>query len=186
MIALPDDMPLVRHEDGCVTAFERSWLRDALLFAAGKAGYQKWWLADHVMESVTRYLGTHFEGTVVTSERVESTVRQVLQVIGYGEVAEYFRSLPAPVWISLPELAGQAGAGYELIFFDLLRVRIREALESSASRLNVHGLSPCVKRLKGRKRWQRHCGELRDEIVGFIRTQIRAHPKGEETLVTMR
>ena len=48
MIAFPNDLPLIRLEDGEAIPFDPEWLMHALSSAARKAGLQQWWLAPHV------------------------------------------------------------------------------------------------------------------------------------------
>ena len=100
MISLRDSLPLVRFNDGRIMDFERGWLSTALLRAAQTAGYKKWWLADHVTESVTSYLQQDFDENVVTICRLEKAVQSVLQVIGYADVARFFQTMPPPVRIA--------------------------------------------------------------------------------------
>src|SRR3954467_9672487 len=56
MIAFRDNLPLIEHVNGVVAAFERKWLTRSLFRAAAKAGYDHWWLSDHVAQSVTEFL----------------------------------------------------------------------------------------------------------------------------------
>lgn len=172
MIGFHNNMPLVRFADGSVLPFERSWLAGALARAAERAGYKKWWLAPHVTESVTNYLEQDFDDSVVTIKRLEQAVQSVLQVIGYADVAGHFHAAPPPARISLVELARDAGHGYELVFFDLLRSRIREALEGKPERLEICDAHNGVKILRSAKNWRRDCTGLLDEIVGFVREEI--------------
>src|SRR5277367_1960448 len=103
MIALKDNLPLVRFDSGHVVAFERDWLLRSLSKAASKAGYQNWWLAEHVAESVTTYFMYH-EENVITVPRLAKSVQSVLQVIGYAEIADHFHPAPPPLRISLREI----------------------------------------------------------------------------------
>lgn len=175
MIGFHNNMPVVRFADGQVVPFERNWLATALSRAAERAGYKKWWLAPHVTESVTNYLEQDFDDSVVTVKRLEQAVQSVLQVIGYADVAGHFHAIPPPARISLVELARDAGHGYELVFFDLLRSRIREALDARADRLEICDAHNGVKMLRSAKNWRRDCTGLLDEIVGFVREEIGAH-----------
>jgi len=177
MIALRDGLPLVRYPDGSVTLFDRRWLATALVRAAEAAGYKKWWLADHVTESVTSYLEQDFDEQVVTIPRLEKAVHSVLQVIGYSDVARFFRTMPAPVRISLEELARDAGEGYELLFFEILRSRLRELVGSEAEQVEFCDLHRCVKRLRSAKNWRSDCSGLQGEIVSFIRSELRHRSK---------
>ena len=111
MIALRDNYPLVRFQDGSVMNYDRAWLASAVVRAAEVAGYKKWWLTTHVTESISSYLQQEFEENIVTISRLEKAVQSVLQVIGYSDVARCFETLPPPVTLSLPELARRAGTG---------------------------------------------------------------------------
>ena len=172
MIALRDRLPLVRFHDGSVIGFERGWLVSALVRAAESAGYKKWWLADHVTESVASYLERDFNEHVVTIPRIEKAVCSVLQVIGYSDIAGFFRTIPPPVRISLEEIARDAGEGYELVFFGLLRERLRTQVGADTEQIELRDLQRCVKRLRSAKNWRRDCSGLRGEIVEFIRCEL--------------
>ncbi len=172
MIGFHNNMPLVRYADGQILPFERTWLASSLSRAAERAGYKKWWLAPHVTESVTNYLEQDFDESVVTIKRVEQAVQSVLQVIGYADVAGHFHAAPPPARISLVELARDAGHGYELVFFDLLRSRLREALDAKPERVEICDAHPGVKMLRSAKNWRRDCSGLLDEIVGFVREEV--------------
>ncbi len=177
MIALRGGLPLVRFHDGSVIHFERSWLLSALVRAAEAAGYNKWWLADHVSESVTSYLEQDFNEQVVTIPGIEKAVQSVLQVIGYADVAQYFRTMPPTVRISLEEVARDAGAGYELLFFALLGARLRDLVVSETEKVELCDLQRCVKLLRSAKNWRSDCSGLQGEIVSFIRGELRHRDK---------
>ncbi|MEA3207723.1 MAG: hypothetical protein QOE70_780 [Chthoniobacter sp.] len=174
MIAFKDGLPVIQLASGQAVAFERDWLVRSLAQAAQRAGYGNWWLAEHVAESVTSYLRDQKEVTVLPVEGLTKAVRSVLQVIGYGEVAQHFVPVPPKVQISLVELARAAGTGYELAFFDQLGRRIQELLQEKNSHFELLDLEPCVKLLRARKVWSRDCDALRAEIVSFAREQTGA------------
>lgn len=180
MIALRDNLPLVRFSDGRVMNFERGWLSTALVRAAETAGYKKWWLADHVTESVTSFLQQDFDEHVVTICRLEKAVQSVLQVIGYSDVANHFRTMPPPVRISLADIARDAGHGYELLFFDILRARLREAISAPTLQVELCELHRCVKLLRSAKNWRRDCSGLMGEIVTFVRDEVGQSARSEE------
>ena len=174
MISLPSKLPLVRFADGQVIPFERGWLAGTLTRAAERAGYKKWWLAPHVTESVTSYLEQDFTENVVAICRLEKAVQSVLQVIGYADVAGHFCAVPPPARISLAELARAAGYGYELAFFDLLRLRLREALDAKVERLEICDAHSGIKLLRSAKNWRRDCSGLLDEVVNFVRSELHS------------
>ncbi len=172
MIALADNLPLVQLPDQRAVRFERAWLERAVMSAAESAGYTQWWLTPHVAESVVAYLECEFDGTVIASQSLRTLVSSVLQVIGYPDVARSFH-LPEPtVRISLPALAHIAGAGFELAFFHELDQIIRKALTSRTTRVELSGLTDCVKLLRQSRIWRKDCRELRNEIVAHVRGLI--------------
>lgn len=172
MIALKDDLPLVRFSSEEVGAFRRDWLLRSLAFAARRAGYDQWWLAEHVAESVTIYLRSQFDDNVVTLPRLEKAVRSALHAIGYGEVATIFELEPPFAHIDLSQVAHEAGHGYELMFFEILARNLQNALREGRTYIEVCGLAQCVKSLRARKNWSIHCSTLQAEIVTFARQQI--------------
>lgn len=171
MIALADNLPLVRLSNQRAVRYERVWLERAVAEAAEAAGYSRWWLAPHVAESVTCYLERDFDENVIASQCLRTLVSSVLQVIGYPEVARGFRLPDPPVRISLAAVAESAGSGYELAFFHELDLVLRSALATRAARLELCDLADCVKRLRRARGWGRDCAALRNEIVAHVRGQ---------------
>lgn len=180
MIALVDSLPMVRFDDGNVMAFEPRWLSEGLARAADRAGYRKWWLADHVTQTVATYLRNDFQASVVGLSQLRTAVQSVLQVIGYSDIAAQFEPLPAPVRISLERIAREAGDGYELFFFRLLQQRLREIVESPSVRVEFFDLRPCVKHLRSAKNWRSDCAGLHAEIVRFIRGELDGCSRARE------
>jgi len=182
MIALADGMPLVELENGSTVAFERHWLARVLVRAAAKAGYPKWWLAEHVSESVTGYLALQWPENVVTLEELREAIHAALETVGYAEVGAHLELGVPGVRFSLVPLVFAAGTGYELAFFEHLGRRLQEILERGVTFLEIEGLTPCVKALRSRKIWSRECEVLREEIVGFV----RAYTLGADAEVQVR
>ncbi len=187
MIALKDNLPLLRFETGPLVEFEQAWLVRSLARAAHKAGFPNWWLAHHVAESVRAYLFLEFEGTVMGVRQLATAVQSVLQVIGYAEVAHCFEPLPPSASLSLVDFAREAGTGYELAFFEMLDRNIRDLLAARAAHLELRGLERCVKHLRARKCWSRDCETLRAEIVCFVRERVvSAALPGQEIHLTLK
>lgn len=171
MIALRDGMPLVALPDGRSAVFDKRWITSSIRAAAEQAGYSRWWLAEHIAESVSIYLMRDFDANQVEIPNLESAVLSVLNSLGFNDVAQHFRLPDPPVRLSLTELAREAGEGYELAFFGLLGDRLLNATGSHATRLEIHDLSGCVRLLGNRRNRAR---VLREEIVGFIRQHGQA------------
>jgi hypothetical protein len=174
MVAFKEEFPYLRSDSGQLFEFNRDWLHAAIRHAADKAGYPSWWLTDHVTESIAFYLRLRNDESVVAFSQLSQTVRYVLKVIGYKEIIPHFRPAPPPISVSLLEIALQAGAAYELAFFDLLEKRLNGLIEIGVDNLQVCSLQACVKHLHGAKVWTRACDSLREEIVCFVREKLTA------------
>ncbi len=183
MIALKHDLPLVRYANGEVKAFRSDWLLRSLAIAARRAGYERWWLAEHVVESITCFLRHNFREIVLPLEGLENAVRSALEAIGYSEVATHFVPEPPIGQIDLPIVAARAGSGYELAFFILLATELDEVFCNQRTFIELNGLSHCVKALRAKKIWCRSCATLREEIVSFIRERIEVLQPARDILI---
>jgi hypothetical protein len=172
MVAFKEEFPYLRTDSGQLFEFNRDWLCAAITRAAHEAGYPSWWLTDHVTESIAFYLRLRNDENVVAFSQLSQTVRYVLEAIGYKEIGPHFVPSPPPISISLVDIAHQAGAGYELAFFDLLERRLNALIETGADNLQLCSLQSCVKHLRGVKTWTRACDALREEIVCFVREKL--------------
>ena len=169
MIALLDGMPLVALPDGRSTSFDKRWITTSLLHAAERAGYERWWLSEHIAESVSVYLQRDCEENCVDVQSLQAAVHDILGTLGFPDVAEHFHLPDPPLRLSLAELVREAGDGYELAFFGLLGNRLRSVASTHVARLEIRDLSDCLRLLARRKRPMRI--GLRNEIVSFIRQQ---------------
>src|SRR5947199_10394070 len=174
MVAFKEEFPYLRTDSGQLFELNRDWLHTASRRDADEAGYPRWWLTDHVTESIAFYLHLRNDENVVAFNQLSQTVRYVLKAIGYKEIVPHFAPSPPPISISLLDIAHHAGAGYELAFFGLLENRIHAVLEAGADNLQLCSLHSCVKHLRGAKTWTRACDALRKEIVCFVRERLTA------------
>jgi hypothetical protein len=174
VVAFKEEFPYLRTNSGQLFEFSRDWLHAAITRAADEAGYPRWWLTEHVTESIAFYLHLRNDENVVAFSQLSQTVRYVLEAIGYNEIVPHFAPSPPPISISLLDIAYHAGAGYELAFFDLLEKRITALLATGVDNLRLCSLHSCVKHLRGVKSWTRGCDALREEIVCFIRERLAA------------
>jgi hypothetical protein len=186
VIALRDSLPLLRHSENEHCAIRQEWLCFCLYRAAEKAGYSRWWLAEHVAASVLCYLSETYESNVVTSKQLREIVRCALQAIGFAEIALRLDAVVPPFELSLRDLAEEAGPGYELAFFRLLQERIQTAFCDRTLSLDIYGLQSCVRHLQSVKTWSRGCSRLRSEIVHFLRAHLERANVKTDILLTIR
>ncbi len=186
MVAFKEEFPYLRGDSGQLFEFDQAWLRAAITRAANEAGYPKWWLTDHVTESIAFYLRLRNDESVVPFDQLSQTVRYVLKVIGYKEIVPHFVPTPPPVSFSLLAIAQEAGAGYELAFFDALEKRITALVSARADSVLLCDLQACVKHLRGAKMWTRTCDTLREEIICFVRERLAIDPELQHLRCFMR
>jgi hypothetical protein len=173
MIALRDGLPLIALPDGRNTSFDKRWVTASLQKAAEQAGYHRWWLAEHIAESVAVYLKRDYEENCVPVISLQAAVLDVLENLGFSDVAGYFRLPDPPLNLSLVDLVREAGDGYELAFFSLLRDRLQSVASSHVARLEIRDLSACLQAF-GRRSKRNRREVLREEIVSFIRQHGQA------------
>src|SRR5438105_10704452 len=172
MVAFKEEFPYLRCDSGQLFEFDRDWLHAAITRAADEAGYPRWWLTDHVTESIAFYLRLRTDESVVAFSQLSQTVLYLMKVIGYKEIIPHFAPAPPPITVPLIDIAREAGAAYELAFFDLLEKRIHALIDMGVENLNLCALHACVKHLRGVKVWTRSCDTLRSEIVCFVREKL--------------
>ncbi len=173
MIAHHTDLPLLQLQDGTLATLDKEWLNRGILAAARRAGYSQWWLADHIGASVMQYFTHRIAEKVIPIDRVVGAVREVLDAVGYTDVAgEFVPELP-PVCISLRVLAETIGPGGELHFFGCLTREIIAAVETSSRGVRLEEMRLAVKTLLGAKNWRRNCDELCETIVNFASERFR-------------
>ncbi len=186
MIALRDFLPFLRQGANEQCSIRHEWLCSCLYRAAEKAGYSRWWLAEHVAATVLTYLSRTYEKNVIAESELRAVILAALQAIGYAEVALRLDAVAPPFELSLSQVAEEAGPGYELAFFQLLQDRIQSALSEGWSNISVHGLQSCVRQLQSAKTWSRECSRLRSEIVNFLRGHLQRAGLKNEIILTIR
>jgi hypothetical protein len=132
------------------------------------------------------YLSKTYGSNVVTPNQLREIVVSALQSIGYAEIALRLDAVVPPFELSLSALAEEAGPGYELEFFRLLKERIQPAFCAPASSLEIYGLQSCVRHLQSVKTWSRSCSLLRNEIVNFLRAHLERANVKMDIQVTIR
>lgn len=161
-------MPLLMIGSKEVVHYEKEWLQEAISRAALEAGHEGWWFAEDVAKGMILYLQKRFRRNTITLQELFDKISKTLTTIGFQDVADKLVPTPPPLRISLIDLAREAGSGYELVFFELLRQQLLEARNFGAEQIHFSELKRCVKHLRGTKRWGKDCDLLEREIVHFV------------------
>ena len=156
MVAFKEEFPYLRCDSGQLFEFDQAWLHAAITRAADQAGYPRWWLTDHVTESIAFYLRLRNDESVVPFDQLSQTVRYVLKVIGYKEIVPYFVAIAAAGFVLASGHRAGGGRGIRAGVFRWLG-KTDHALWSTARADSLHlcDLQACVKHLRGAKTWTR-------------------------------
>jgi len=175
MIALPTptQLPLIRVSHDNLSRYQPEWLLDVLREAAQRTDDVPPWLAEDIGKGVESYLRNHYEKAVIDVTELFDRIRSTLKSLGLESMEAELKEKAPPVRISLTELARKAGAGYELIFFNLLDRQFASATGSGSQLLICYGLRKCVKNLVDTDHWNSRCEALKEEIVGFLDDEYR-------------
>lgn len=95
-------------------------------------------------------------------------MRKMLVKIGCNHIAEKLEPLAPPFTVSLVGAARAAGNGFELAFFETLRVELLELRDAGAEKVHFIGLRESALILRGKTKWNKQCEALLAEIKGFL------------------
>jgi hypothetical protein len=176
MIALPQSLPLVQWHSTRQVPLSEGWLSESIEYSARRAGYQSWEWSVEVAKAITFYLQQDYNGTLITPHELRAIIRKSLDGIGCDDIARNVSLVAPRVSIDLPEIARHSGM--ELIFFQQLGRRLKEARHVVVKGVRLDGIRHCVKILDGSRKWDQGCQKLNDEIVLFARRHVESwnHP----------
>ena len=175
MIALKNNLPLLRKPRGHARAFRRAWLRNALKRAAEKAGYSEWWIAEDLTQSVVFYLQHHYLQPVIAVPMLENAVRSALREIGYTDVASHFGSGLGVYSISLLRFFDSPARPDAARFFANLSAWFNEIGATPLSWVVLGDLEPCARALARQEdaKFSSDSAEsVQTQIVEFIYAQL--------------
>jgi hypothetical protein len=101
--------------------------------------------------------------------------------IGCERIAGKLVPLAPPVTVSLVRAAMDAGNGFELAFFEVLRTELSDLRAAGAEQIRFTDLRESALILRGGSKWNKQCDAILEEIQAFLRVwdheQARAkHP----------
>lgn len=170
MICLPNQQPMLRIGDLPPAPCEEEWLQQRIEEAAHAAGRGEFWVAADIARGVMDYLADHYQGSAIALPSLLERIRNLLAKIDCADVAEHLDGTPPPTHLSLPQLAAEAGNGFELHFFADLGRRLAACAAHGVREVRVSGIKSCVRHLRGAAKWRKDCEALEHEILAFIRS----------------
>ena len=175
MICLPSQLPLLCFGDFEVVQYDARWLEDSIIAAAERAGHGEWWIAGDVAKGIIEYLRRRYPSNTITVEKLYEKISRALETMGYPDIAAELEVAPPPLRISLAEIASEAGEGFELVFFRLLRERLAETCLTGSQQIQCYGLKQGVKKLQRARRWGQRCQRFAEEIAVFLRAELGSY-----------
>lgn len=182
MISLIGNRPALQIGRHQVIDYDTAWLDDALSRAARAADHEDFPFVEDIRSGIVKYLETKCPLKLLQLEDLFARVRRMLVQIGCERIAEKLEPLAPPVTVSLIRAAMEAGNGFELAFFENLRVELVELRAAGAEEIHFIGLRECSLILRGTSKWNKHCEGLLSEIRAFLRVWESDQPERERPL----
>ena len=179
MISLIGNRPAIQIGRYQVIDYDTAWLDDALYRAAAAAEHEDFPFVEDIRSGIVRYLETKCSLKLLHLEELFERMRKMLVKIGCERIAEKLEPLAPPVTVSLVRAAMEAGNGFELAFFETLRVELAELRSVGAEEIRFTGLRESSLILRGTAKWNKHCETLLSEIEAFLKAWDRDQPVDE-------
>lgn len=177
MIALIGNRPALQVGHFQIHDYDTRWLDDALRRAAAAADVPDFPFLEEIRHGVEDYLENKCSLELLPLPALFDRMRRMLHQIGCPRIADMLEPVAPPIPFSLVETARQAGNGFELAFFDLLRRELDGLRNEGAEEIRFTDLNDAVRLLCQTKAWNPRCDRLLGEIRSFLGRHDRAaHP----------
>ena len=168
MISYIGNRPALQIGTHQVFDYDTSWLEDALRRAARAANHEDFPLVSEIRNGVELYLENQCALRLLQLEDLFERMRKMLVKIGCERIAEKLEPLAPPLTFSLVAAARSAGNGFELAFFETIRVELAQLREAGAEDIRFIGLRESALILRGKSKWNRQCDIMLAEITTFL------------------
>lgn len=182
MISLIGNRPALQIGRYQVIDYDTAWLDDALRRAAAAAEHEDFPFVGDIRSGIVQYLETKCPLKLLHLEELFDKMRKMLVTIGCERIAEKLEPLAPPMTVSLVRAAMEAGNGFELAFFETLRVELAELRSAGAEEIRFTGLKESSLILRGTAKWNKQCESLLAEIEAFLTAWVSEKPKQERQL----
>lgn len=170
MIAILGNRPALQIGPHQVIDYDTRWLDTALQRAARAAQQEDFPFLEEIRNGVVEYLECKCPRNLLQLGDLYDRVRRMLLMIGCKSIAEKLEPLAPPVTVSLVAAAMEAGNGFELAFFETLRLELTELRDAGAEEIRFSGLRESSLILRGSHQWNPHCERLLSEIELFLKS----------------
>lgn len=182
MISLIGNRPALQIGRYQVIDYDTAWLGDALRRAASAADHEDFPFVDDIRNGIVKYLETKCPLKLLQLDELYDRMRRMLVKIGCGRIAEKLEPLAPPVTVPLVRAAMEAGNGFELAFFEMLRSELADLRAAGAEEIRFTGLRESALILRGTTKWNKQCQSLLTEIEAFLSSWDREQAENETPL----
>ncbi|WP_367872835.1 hypothetical protein [Luteolibacter sp. Populi] len=148
--------------------YDTAWLAVAIRRAASAADRHDFPFVDEIRLGIENYLETKCPLTLLPLPDLFERVRHMLVRIGCETIAEKLEALAPPVPLSLVRLAKEAGNGFELAFFRLVKEELDELHAVGAEEIRFGGLKEAAQVLCNTDKWDGRCDAVLADIRNFL------------------
>src|SRR5688572_27867824 len=173
MISIIGNRPALQIGRHQVIDYDTAWLGDALRRAALAAEREDFPFVEDIRSGIVQYLETKCPLRLLPIADLFERMRKMLLKIGFDAIADKLETLAPPITFSLVPAARQAGNGFELAFFEVLRRELDELRRAGAEEIRFTGLRESALILRGAEQWDKHCETTLREIEAFLRARDR-------------
>jgi len=173
VISLIGNRPALQIGRYQVIDYDTAWLDSALRRAARAAEHEDFPFVDDIRSGIVKYLETRCPLKLLPLDELYDRMRRMLVKIGCQKIAEKLEPLAPPVTVSLVRAAMEAGNGFELAFFEMLRAELCDLRAAGAEEIRFTGLRESALILRGTSKWNKQCQILLSEIEAFLRNWDR-------------
>ncbi len=179
MISLIGNRPALQIGRYQVIDYDTEWLDSALHRAALAANHEDFPFVADIRSGIVQYLETKCPLKLLPLDELYDRMRRMLVRIGCEKIAEKLEPLAPPVTVSLVRAAMEAGNGFELAFFEMLRSELLNLRAAGAEEIRFTGLKESAMILRGATKWNKQCQPLLNEIEIFIQNRDRDQAANE-------
>jgi hypothetical protein len=183
VISLIGNRPALQIGRYQVIDYDTEWLDSALHRAALAANHEDFPFVADIRSGIVQYLETRCSLKLLPLDELYDRMRRMLVRIGCAKIAEKLEPLAPPVTVSLVRAAMEAGNGFELAFFEMLRSELANLRAAGAEEIRFTGLKESSMILRGATKWNKQCEALLNEIEIFIQNRDRDHTANELCMV---
>ncbi len=182
MISFIGNRPALQIGPYQVIDYDMAWLDLALERAVAAADLGDFPFVVDIRNGVSQYLETKCPLRLLPLGDLFERVKRMLNTIGCSEIAKNLEILAPPVRVSLVQAAMTAGNGFELAFFETLRMELCLLRAAGAEEVHFTGVRDSAMILRGAAKWNKACEALLQEINDFLRAWNRDQPSHQRQL----